>query len=192
MLNGAASQSTAIAPEQILTDQALALYPQTDQTCMAQLSAPDSFGGMPPSDLLEPGADLNPLYEVLEGEHPAAVTNKPILVLQGLADTTVFPFFTDQLTAELTALGDEVTYTTYPGVDHGSIPAASATQALAFMEQRLPRADGAHQVRGLPDGISSRTRVPSTRGAGGGAVVARKRSSWPGPRASKAASTAVG
>jgi fermentation-respiration switch protein FrsA (DUF1100 family) len=138
ILNGAASQSTAIVPEQILTDQALTLYPQTDQTCLAQLSAPDSFGGMPPSDLLKPGADLNPLYEVLEGENPAVVTNKPILVLQGLADTTVFPFFTDQLTTELTDLGDQVTYTTYPGVDHGSIPAASETQALAFMEQRLP------------------------------------------------------
>ena len=138
ILNGAASQSTAIVPEQILTDQALALYPQTDQTCLAQLSASDSFGGMPPSNLLKPGADLNPLYEVLEGENPAVVTIKPILVLQGLADTTVFPFFTDQLTTELTDLGDQVTYTTYPGVDHGSIPAASETQALAFMEQRLP------------------------------------------------------
>jgi fermentation-respiration switch protein FrsA (DUF1100 family) len=138
ILNGAVSQSTAIVPEQILTDHALALYPQTDQTCLAQLSGTDSFGGMPPSDLLKPDADVNALYEVLDGENPAVVTKKPILVLQGLADTTVFPFFTDQLTSELNGLGDQVTYTTYPGADHGSIPAASEAEALAFMQQRLP------------------------------------------------------
>ena len=65
-------------------------------------------------------------------------TSAPILLLQGSSDTTVFPFLTDKLDAELVALGDQVTYTTYPGVDHGGIPAASEAEALAFMEARLP------------------------------------------------------
>ena len=42
------------------------------------------------------------------------------------------------LNQELVAHGDQVTYTTYPGVDHGGIPSAAEAEALAFMEARLP------------------------------------------------------
>jgi pimeloyl-ACP methyl ester carboxylesterase len=138
IFNGAASQSKAIVVSEQLTDAAYALYPQTDQTCLPQLGEPDSFGGLPPSQLLRDGVDHTPLFDVLAKENPAVTTSKPILLLQGSADTTVFPFLTDQLNSELVALGDQVTYTTYPNVDHGGIPAASEDQALAFMEAQLP------------------------------------------------------
>ncbi len=138
IVNGAASQSTAIAIPSLLSDPALALYPQTDQTCLAQLSQADSFGGLAPSTLLRDGADTGPLFAVLATENPAVTTSAPIMILQGDADTTVFPFLTDQLNGELVALGDQVTYTKYPGVDHGAIPGASAAEALAFMEGALP------------------------------------------------------
>ena len=59
-------------------------------------------------------------------------------MLQGTADTTVFPFFTDQLNDELVALGDQVTYSKYEGVDHVGITSAAEDEALAFMEKRLP------------------------------------------------------
>ena len=75
---------------------------------------------------------------MLATENPAVTTSAPIMILQGDADTTVFPFLTDQLNGELVALGDQVTYTKYPGVDHGAIPGASAAEALAFMEGALP------------------------------------------------------
>ncbi len=65
-------------------------------------------------------------------------TTAPILLLQGSSDTTVFPFLTDKLDTELVALGDQVTYTTYPDVDHGGIPSASEAQALQFMQAQLP------------------------------------------------------
>ncbi|MDX6581013.1 MAG: hypothetical protein QOI10_197 [Solirubrobacterales bacterium] len=138
IVNGAASQSTAIVIPQLLSDPALALYPQTDQTCLPQLSEPDSFGGMPPNQLVRDGADTGPLYSVLVGENPDVATTEPILLLQGASDTTVFPFLTDKLATELVAHGDQVTYSTYPGVDHGGIPAASEAEALAFMQAQLP------------------------------------------------------
>jgi predicted esterase len=65
-------------------------------------------------------------------------TPAPILLLQGEADTTVFPAFTNQLDTELTGLGDSVDYQTFPGVDHGGVVSAGEPDALAFFEQRLP------------------------------------------------------
>ena len=46
-----------------------------------------------------------------------------------------------------------------------------------------------YHPRGFPSGIRSRTSVASVTSTGGGVVVARNRSSWPGPSSSKAAST---
>lgn len=138
IVRGAESQSTAIDVQTLLSDQALALYPQVDQTCLPQLGEADSFGGMAPSDLLRPGADTGPLYSVLAGENPDVATSAPILLLQGEADTTVYPTFTDQLNEELVAHGDTVTYTKYPNVDHSGIPSAAEAQALEFMEAQLP------------------------------------------------------
>ena len=138
IVNGAASQSSAIVIPELLSDPALALYPQIDQTCLAQLGQPDSYGGMAPAALLRNGADTGPLFAVLEKENPAVATDAPILLLQGSSDTTVFPFLTDLLNQELVALGDQVTYTNYPGVDHGGIPSAAEAEALAFMKTQLP------------------------------------------------------
>ncbi len=64
IVNGAASQSSAIVIPQLLSDPALALYPTVDQTCLPQLGQPDSYGGMAPSTLLRDGADTGPLYAV--------------------------------------------------------------------------------------------------------------------------------
>jgi dipeptidyl aminopeptidase/acylaminoacyl peptidase len=65
-------------------------------------------------------------------------TAAPILLSQGESDTTVFKIFTDQLKGELDGLGDQVTYKTYPGIDHGGVVNAGEADALAFFEQQLP------------------------------------------------------
>ena len=70
--------------------------------------------------------------------NPAVKIPSPILLLQGTADGTAFPFYTDQLNTELTGLGDKVDYRKYDGVDHGGIVAAGEDDALAFFERRLP------------------------------------------------------
>lgn len=41
---------------------------------------------------------------------------------------------------ELNGDGDAVTYSVYPGVDHGAIVGAAEDEALAFYESRLPPA----------------------------------------------------
>ena len=77
ILEGAATESGQIKIPQLLTDEALALFPQVDETCLAQLSEPNSFGGIAPSDLIRDGADTGPLYGVLSDENPAVKTRAP-------------------------------------------------------------------------------------------------------------------
>ena len=138
IVRGAEAQSAQLNVPAFLSDQALAPYPTIDQVCLDQLGQPDSYGGIPPSEMQRDGSDLSPLLDILRGNNPAVTTKAPILILQGTADSTVFPFTTDQLNQELVALGDQVTYSRYEGVDHVGITSAAEAEALAFMEKQLP------------------------------------------------------
>ena len=84
------------------------------------------------------GPDLSPLLDVLAKQNPAVTPTAPLLMLQGTADSTVFPAYTDLLNDELVALGDQVTYSKYEGVDHVGITSAAEAEALAFMDKQLP------------------------------------------------------
>ena len=138
ILYGAATANSGVQPEVLMTSGPWAHYPELDETCLAQLGEPNRLGGYPPSDLLREGVNLNPLYTVLDNNNPAVATGAPILMPQGTADTTVFPFFTDSLDKELVALNDSVDYRKYEGVSHGAIVAAAQPQALDFLAEYLP------------------------------------------------------
>ena len=62
-------------------------------------------------------------------------------IQQGEADTTVFKTFTDQLAAGYSAGANDLTYKTYPGVDHGGAvkDAGSARDATSYIKSRLLR-----------------------------------------------------
>lgn len=138
IFEGAATTSDAIVVSDILTPEAQALYPQIKTKCLPELAEPDSFGGLAPAKLLAPGADLDPLYQALENMNPAVKINSPILLAQGLSDTTVFPAFTDLLNGQLVQLQDSVNYITFPGVTHSEVVGAAEGDAMAFFKKRLP------------------------------------------------------
>ena len=138
IIRGAELESPQVIPSQFLSDPALALYPTVDQECLSELGQSDSYGGIPPSEMQRDGSDLTPLLDVLREQNPAIKTKAPILLLQGTADGTVFPFITDMLNDELVNLGDQVTYSKYDGIDHVGIVSAAEDQALEFMEKQLP------------------------------------------------------
>jgi len=135
---GALTDTNAIDPNALLNDPVLALYPKVNTDCLSELGQSDSLGGIAPSDLIRDGADTTALFAELDKNNPAVQTTAPILLAQGGADTTVFPFLTDSLNSELVALGDSVDYKKYPGVDHGSILTAASQDALTFFESNLP------------------------------------------------------
>jgi pimeloyl-ACP methyl ester carboxylesterase len=138
ILDGASTQSSAININQIISDEALQFYPLLQSQCLGRLGQADELGGIPPSHLERSGADLSALNPVLAAMNPAVKTAAPILIPQGESDTTVFPVFTNQLKDELTGLGDQVTYKTYPGIDHVGVVTAGEADALAFFQQMLP------------------------------------------------------
>lgn len=118
----------------LLSPEATALYPQLDQKCLDGLSAADSFGGVAPANLFRADAPLDPVIAALNANDPETLKIAgPVLIEQGKADTTVFPNFTDQLSAALEGRGVKVTYKTFAGVDHrGAVgdkpPANDATK----------------------------------------------------------------
>jgi dienelactone hydrolase len=138
ILDGASTQSSAINVNALLSDEVLQFYPLLQSQCLGRLGQSDELGGIPPSHLERSGADLSALNPVLAAMNPAVKTAAPILIPQGESDTTVYPFLTKQLTDELVGLGDQVTYKTYPGIDHVGVVTAGEADALAFFQQLLP------------------------------------------------------
>lgn len=123
----------------LLSPPALALYPQTETLCQADLARPTSFGGLAPRDLVRPEADLAPLAAAVDRtDDPENLRLRtPVLVEQGDADTTVSPGLTAQLVDELRAKGASVDSTVLPGVDHGKVVKAGLGSALTWIARRL-------------------------------------------------------
>lgn len=138
ILYGAEVANPSLEIDSLLADGPLGFYPQLEQKCLPQLSGPDALGGFAPADLLREDAEIGPLLGTLEQANPAVRSDAPILLVQGEADSTVFKIFTDQLEGELNALGNDLTYSVYPGIGHGEIVAAGAEEAGDWLERVLP------------------------------------------------------
>ena len=63
----------------------------------------------------------------------------PVRVEQGAADLTVFQTFTDQLVDEYEAKDSKVTYKVYPGVSHGGVVDAGASDASKWIRGRFKK-----------------------------------------------------
>jgi Secretory lipase len=137
ILTGAAAASQAIDLHALLTPAAYALVPAVQRECTAALSQPNSWGGLAPAQIQRPGADPTALYHVLDGENPALKIAAPVIILQGSADTTVFPVFTNQLHGELVAKGDHVEYDVVQGAIHGNVVALGDGTFTSWLTQRF-------------------------------------------------------
>jgi pimeloyl-ACP methyl ester carboxylesterase len=134
---GLSSVYPQIEPSQIASDGALALLPLVDKVCLVELNSASAFGGIAPADLVRPGADLEPLHEILERQNPDLKIAVPILLAQGLTDTTVLPFLTSQLDSELRDRKNKVRYLTYPEIEHVGVVAAADMPTRKFFKARL-------------------------------------------------------
>ena len=122
----------------LLTPDALALYPQTKTACYDALSKPSSFGGLKLSDILKSGVDLTPLLNAVGESDPEHLRPKTaIRIEQGTDDKTVIPAFTQQLVDEYKQNGVSVVYKTYDGVSHGGVVNAAAKDSTNYIKSRL-------------------------------------------------------
>jgi len=140
ILRGADSADSKLHVASLLSARAAALYPLTLTQCLPALSAVNTFAGIAPADAPKPGANLDPLVAYLNTQDPETLKiSTPVEILQGTADTTVLPPFTDQLVSQLQGNGVKVTYQTFDGVSHGAIVTAGDNDALAFARAQLGR-----------------------------------------------------
>jgi pimeloyl-ACP methyl ester carboxylesterase len=141
IIRGADVADPALGVAGLLSPQAAALYSQTLHDCLDKLVASASWGGLAPSQIFQPSADLNPLLAYLNSRvDPEDLTiSTPVRIEQGVADTTVFKVFTDQLVTEYQQHHVPVTYKTYDGIDHGHVvTGAPAADATKWIRGRLP------------------------------------------------------
>ncbi len=137
IVTGAAAASQAIDERALLTPAAYALLPAVQKECTAALSASNSWGGLAPAQIVRQGANTTALYHVLDGENPALKIGAPVVIVQGSADTTVFPQFTNQLRGELVNKGDHVQYDVVQGAIHGDVVALGDTTFTSWLAKRF-------------------------------------------------------
>jgi acetyl esterase/lipase len=135
ILRGAQVIDPSLDAEGLLTTRAAQLYPAIDTTCLRDLGAPDSFGGLPLNRLTRPDADLTALTAILDANDPGkTIIEGSVLLAQGTADTTVISVFTDLLDEELQANGADVDYRTYRGATHGTVLTESRADIADYLE----------------------------------------------------------
>jgi pimeloyl-ACP methyl ester carboxylesterase len=136
ILRGVDIANPGLNLQSLLTPQALALYPQIDEKCLPELGKPDSFGGLPTSQLIRADANTDALVAALgkQDDPEDLKISTPVVIEQGTADTTVFPAFSQQ-----TADALKTTYKTYDGLTHGTIVTAAKPQAdaTAYLKKKL-------------------------------------------------------
>jgi pimeloyl-ACP methyl ester carboxylesterase len=140
ILRGVDTFRPGLGVQSLLSDQALALYPETLSKCLPALGQADSFGGLAPADMVRSDADLSRLAAGLDASDPENLAiGTPLDVEQGKADNTVIPALTDQLVKQLHDRGTKVVYASYDNVSHGGIVVAAADHATAYIKKRFGR-----------------------------------------------------
>ena len=129
ILNSAAREA-GVNPSTLVTPQITALLPKIEEVCSAQLGGADIFGNIAPKDVLKAGATTASIDAALKAMNPNLKIKAPVLIAQGLGDTTVFPSFTEALVNELKKSGDNVTYDTFPGLTHSGVVTDPASGAV--------------------------------------------------------------
>jgi hypothetical protein len=140
ILRGIDAFRPGIGVPSLLSDQGLALYPETLSKCLPALGQADSFGGLAPADMVRSDADLSRLAAGLDASDPENLKiTTPLDVEQGKADTTVIPALTDQLVKQLRARGTKVVYGSYDNTSHGGVVVTAADHATAYIKKRFGR-----------------------------------------------------
>ncbi len=138
-LTGAIAGDPEIQAADVLSDEALKLFPEVETKCRVELSRTDSWGGIAPNKILLEDANLLPLRAQLFKMHPGNLTIEvPVRIVQGLEDERVNPLQTLMLKEQLVGKGaiiDE--YTVYSAQDHFGILQSDIEKSKAWLRKRF-------------------------------------------------------
>jgi pimeloyl-ACP methyl ester carboxylesterase len=119
---GLDAANPALNIRSLLSDRAAAIYHHTDERCVGELAAQDSFGALAPAEFFRAGTPPAEVIAALNASDAETLKIRgPVLIAQGGADTTVLPGFTDALADGYRKRKVKLTYKTYAGVDHAGI-----------------------------------------------------------------------
>ena len=137
MIMYSAAREAGVNPSTLVTAEIAAKLKLIEEGCPLQLA--QSLGTVQPKDLLKPGVTTASIDAALKAMNPNVKIKAPVLILQGLGDGTVFPYYTGLLVDELKANGDSVTYETFAGLTHSGVVIDSAAEARvsAWLETHL-------------------------------------------------------
>lgn len=139
ILRGLTIANSSIDISTIVTPAALKLFPETLTECSDALSSNASFGSLDADQLVSPSANLDDIVTQLRDNDASFLKiAKPVLVLQGEADTTVFPFTTTEMVKSLKASGADITEQTYANTTHTGVINAARDDATKFLQAALP------------------------------------------------------
>jgi predicted esterase len=137
MIMYSAAREAGVDPSTLVTDEIAAKLGLIEEVCSAQLA--QALGTVQPKDVLRPGVTTASIDATLKAMNPNVKIKAPVLILQGLGDSTVFPAFTEALVNELKKSGDKVTYNAFAGLGHSSVVTDAAVKKAvsAWIKARL-------------------------------------------------------
>lgn len=151
VLQSFASNHRDIDLAKILTPQARLHLPETMTDCISKTSSEGYWATAIPKDQFIVGADMSAVLRVAAENEPAALRiAAPTLVLQGTADDTVQPLWTDEVVRSLCKSGTRLRYATYSGADHETVVTQGAPEIAAWVDARFADADAASNCEALP------------------------------------------
>lgn len=126
-----------------LSPRAVELWPDLDRLCLADLSSPDSWGGMSPDAVQGPRGDegVARMKRWLEEDDVRLLPMRldvPIRIDAGMLDLVALLPFTEQLVQDYRDRGYDVTYARWPAVHSPTADMAAESLATWIMEQFTP------------------------------------------------------
>ena len=151
LLEAVAGVAPELDPRVALGDEAATRTALLTHGCWEE--AVPGFDDIDPEQMLASPAIGERLAEVMDDWAPLdpAAAQGPLLVVQGEADTSVLPPFTDELVDELCTNGVDVDYRTYADAGHDAVLAAAADDVASWLAANFEGRPSADRSSGCPD-----------------------------------------
>jgi alpha-beta hydrolase superfamily lysophospholipase len=130
MILDSAAREAGIKTKRLVNPKVAKLLRVLEKGCSPEIGK--AYGKIAPKDILRKGVKSDKIDAILKAMNPDVSIPVPVLILQGSADTTVFPTFTSALKGELEAKGNNLTVREFAGLSHSSIVTDQAPQAAVL------------------------------------------------------------
>jgi pimeloyl-ACP methyl ester carboxylesterase len=128
----------AIDLNKILSPVALKNLPATKHTCISALVSSGYWAKAIPKQQFLPNANFNDIKKIALYNEPSRLRiNVPTLIVQGTADDTVLPKWTDAVVTKLCKNGVNLRYSVYKNATHETIPARSSAEVYLWVVDRF-------------------------------------------------------